>query len=135
MALEREARLLHNGPAMENLLNEDAASSGEGFEEARSRIGARARELQARVRHFVAEHPLGAVGIAFGVGYLLSGAIFSRATFKVVGVGSRLVAGGLLRQIVAGVGPAVLSALLSQPATQAPSETASKRDGGNRPST
>lgn len=39
---------------------------------------------------FIQERPLAAVGIAFGVGYLLAGGLFSRTTGKLLGLGWRL---------------------------------------------
>lgn len=39
---------------------------------------------------FIQERPLAAVGIAFGVGYLLAGGLFSRTTGRLLGIGWRL---------------------------------------------
>ncbi len=36
---------------------------------------------------YVEEHPVGAVVAAFGVGYVVSGALFSKATVRLVGFG------------------------------------------------
>jgi hypothetical protein len=117
---------------MENPMNEVADRVGANFDQLRERLGKRARELQSTVHQLVDENPLGAVGIAFGVGYLLSGALFSRTTLKAAGVGGRLVVAGLMRQLVAGVGPGLLDALIGNPEQ---SETEPRHDGGNRPST
>jgi hypothetical protein len=39
---------------------------------------------------FIQERPLAAVGIAFGVGYVLAGGLFSRTTGRLLGLGWRL---------------------------------------------
>jgi len=39
---------------------------------------------------FIQERPIVAVGIAFGVGYLLAGGLFSRASGRLLGIGWRL---------------------------------------------
>jgi hypothetical protein len=39
---------------------------------------------------FIQERPLAALGIAFGVGYLLGGGLFSRTTGRALGLGWRL---------------------------------------------
>lgn len=114
---------------MENPINEVADRVGVSFDEVRSRLGERTRELQSTVHELVEGNPLGAVGLAFGVGYLLSGALFSRATFKVASLGGRLVIGGLMRQLVAGIGPGLIDALVG------PQDESQRRDGGDRPST
>jgi hypothetical protein len=125
---------------MDNPMNEVADRVGENFDEVRARLSERTRQLQSTVQQFVDDNPLGAVGIAFGIGYLLSGALFSRATFKAASVGGRLVVGGFLRQLVAGIGPGLIGAILGAQAQaqqqEAPEEaSAQRRDGGNRPST
>ncbi|HZS41110.1 MAG TPA: hypothetical protein VFF06_29980 [Polyangia bacterium] len=64
----------------------------------------RGSELRERAFSFIHDHPYAAVGAAFGVGYLISGALFSRATLKLAGFGGRFLAGALLKQVVAGGG-------------------------------
>src|SRR5262245_31155708 len=70
---------------------------------------ARARaELLDKLRHFVDEHPLAAVGIAFGAGYLLSGALLSRTTARLLALGARAWVGPLVKALIGvGVGEAV----------------------------
>ena len=63
---------------------------------------ARSAQLVEQVTAFVDEHPYASIGMAFGVGYLLSGALLSRATLKALGFGGRVFAGGLLKQLLAG---------------------------------
>jgi hypothetical protein len=111
------------GAAMENPMNPGADPVAERIAEIRARLDERTRELRARVERFVDANPLGAMAIAFGAGYLLSGALFSRATIRAATVGSRFVLGGLLRQLVAGIGPELMAT------------RAQAGNGGNRPST
>lgn len=59
-------------------------------------------EILGRVRELVKEQPLLALGAAFGIGYLLSGALISRATGKMLLLSSRLAFAALLKQLVAG---------------------------------
>ncbi len=46
---------------------------------------------------YVGKHPVGSVVAAFGVGYLLSGALFSRATARILGLGVRYATPALVR--------------------------------------
>jgi hypothetical protein len=46
---------------------------------------------------YVEAHPVGSVLAAFGVGYLLSGALFSRATARILGLGVRYATPVLVR--------------------------------------
>jgi hypothetical protein len=93
-------------------INEAADRIGENFEQVKSQISERTQEFQSTVQQFVEDSPLRAVGIAFGVGYLLSGALFSRTTMKVAGLGGRFVLGGFLKQLLAGVGPGIIAAAI-----------------------
>ena len=100
---------------MENVDDVEARAAG-SFDELRKEVSQRTEEVRAAVSSFVDERPLTAVGIAFGVGYLLSGALVSRLTARLIAVGGRVVIGNALRSMVAGMGPGlVLGALgLSQ---------------------
>jgi hypothetical protein len=98
---------------METTRDEDVgARVGENFEELRSAVGDRVHEIRDTIDHYVDEHPLASIGIAFGVGYLLSGALFSRTTLKVATLGGRFAVGGVLKQLLAGIGPGMILAAL-----------------------
>jgi hypothetical protein len=43
-----------------------------------------------RVVSLATERPLAAIGLAFGVGYVLGGGLFNRATARIVGAGMRI---------------------------------------------
>jgi hypothetical protein len=63
----------------------------------------------AGVLTFVNERPITALGIAFGVGYILAGGLFSRATGRVLRLGGRLMLGRLVREAVIGAGLGALA--------------------------
>lgn len=110
---------------MENTMDDVKKRVGENFDEVREELGDRVQEIRDTVTNFVDAKPLAAVGIAFGVGYLLSGALFSRATFKAASIGSRFAVGGLLKQLLAGIGPGMIAAALSG------AGNAQSKSGGN----
>ena len=93
---------------MENSVDEGSKGIAENFDEIRQGITEKTQEIRATLNAFVDEHPLSAVGIAFGIGYLLSGALVSRLTARVVGIGGRVLIGSVLRQAVASIGPGII---------------------------
>ena len=98
------------------------------FDELRQQWSQRTQEVRAAVSSFVEERPLAAVGIAFGAGYLLSGALFSRLTARVVGAGSKLLLGNVVRLAVASLGPGMLlDALGLHPQGQGEAHSAPRR--------
>jgi ElaB/YqjD/DUF883 family membrane-anchored ribosome-binding protein len=120
--------------AMENDLRDVTRRLGDNFDEIRHEVGQRTQEIREYINSLVAEQPLAAVGIAFGVGYLLSGALVSRTTFRVARLGGRVVLGELVKQLFAGVGPAVLLAAgLSREGERASGGPGRGGDGGARP--
>lgn len=94
---------------------------GEHVDELRHELADKANELRTTVNNFVVAKPLQSVGIAFGVGYVLSGALISRTTFRLAQLGIRLAFGGALKQLIAEVGPGLLANALtgekSEPST------------------
>jgi hypothetical protein len=52
------------------------------------------------VTSWVRQHPLTGLGIAFGVGYLLGGGLFSRTTARLLGVGARVGMSTLARNLI-----------------------------------
>jgi len=89
---------------MENV-NGEAPSIREVGERVKQDLGAlrgaaeRERDqVLEQVRRLVDEHPLASVGAAFGAGYLLSGALFSRATMRLVRFGVRYYLGRYVRE-------------------------------------
>jgi hypothetical protein len=51
---------------------------------------------------YVGQHPVGTLAAAFGVGYLLSGALFSKASARILGLGVRYAAPTLVRAVLGG---------------------------------
>jgi hypothetical protein len=104
---------------------------GDNFNELRAGLDERTRELRQAIGDYVDAHPLSAVGIAFGIGYLLSGALFSRATFRAVALGGRFALGGLVKQLVAGIGPGMILAAVTGRggAVEAPARTEGSGNG------
>jgi ElaB/YqjD/DUF883 family membrane-anchored ribosome-binding protein len=100
--------------AMEKPTDEVTERVAENFDELREELGDRAHELRETVNNYVDANPLLAVGVAFGVGYLLSGALFSRTTFKAATIGGRFVFGGFLKQLIAGIGPGMVLAAVAK---------------------
>ena len=98
---------------MEKTMDDVKQRVTENFEGVREEVGERVEEIRDTVTNYVNAQPLAAVGIAFGVGYLLSGALFSRTTFKAASIGGRFALGGLVKQLVAGIGPGMIAAALS----------------------
>ncbi len=72
------------------------------FESLREAAMRRREELVGKLRRFIDDHPFAAVGIAFGVGYVLSGALLSRTTAKLLGVGVKAYLGPMLSSMVKG---------------------------------
>lgn len=50
----------------------------------------RGGELYEMSRKWVSEHPMAAVGAAFGVGFVLAGGLVSKATLRIAMMGARL---------------------------------------------
>jgi hypothetical protein len=86
--------------------------------ELRDRVAERTEQLRESVTSFVQERPITSVGIAFGVGYLLSGALVSRTTGRLLGLGTRILFGALLKQVIAGGGLGALWAMVPEPAEE-----------------
>jgi hypothetical protein len=98
---------------MENTMDEAKQQVVENFDELREQLGERVQEIRDTVTNYVDAHPIASIGIAFGVGYLLSGALFSRTTFKAASIGGRFALGGFLKQLVAGIGPGLIAGAMS----------------------
>jgi len=93
---------------MENRADDVGNRMSENFDGIRQEVSQKTQEIRDTLHAFVEESPLRAVGIAFGLGYLLSGALVSRVTARLVGIGGRIIIGNLLRQAVAGIGPGLI---------------------------
>jgi hypothetical protein len=63
-------------------------------------VETRSDELMRSVSNYTRAHPLPAVAIAFGAGYLIAGGVFSRVTGRLLRVGVRLALGQVLHQVI-----------------------------------
>jgi hypothetical protein len=105
---------------------------GDNLNEIREELGERTQEIRETVGNYVDAHPLAAVGIAFGAGYLLSGALFSRTTFKAVNIGARFALGGAIKQLLAGIGPGMLLAAIGGASSARSSRSSGGKGNGNK---
>jgi len=55
-------------------------------------------QVRETIAAFVDEHPLAAVGLAFGAGYVVAGGLVSRTTGRLFKLGTRLALGAVVRQ-------------------------------------
>jgi hypothetical protein len=91
-------------------------------------IRRRTGELRDAARGFVDEHPLASVGLAFGVGYVLSGALVSKTTARLLTFGGRLLIAGVLEQMAAAGGLGVLASVLQNQASNPSAGTQAATD-------
>jgi hypothetical protein len=77
------------------------------LEEARSTFEDLGQAIDLRGR--VQRHPYGMVAAALGVGYVLGGGLFSRLTFRLVGVGVRVAAIPLVKRQLLDLAEAAVS--------------------------
>jgi hypothetical protein len=67
-----------------------ARKVSEGLGELGRALSDRQQGIVEPVAEFIQERPLAAVGIAFGLGYILAGGLFSRTTGRLLALGWRL---------------------------------------------
>jgi len=118
---------------MEKSMDDVKERVEENFNELREGIGERTQEIRETISNYVDANPLAAVGVAFGVGYLLSGALFSRTTFKAATFGGRFALGGLVKQLVAGIGPGMIMSAISgaRGGSEQQQDKQQQKSGGN----
>jgi ElaB/YqjD/DUF883 family membrane-anchored ribosome-binding protein len=71
-------------------IGEAARKVSEGLGELTRAISDGRQNLVGPMSQYIHEQPLAALGIAFGVGYLLGGGLFTRTTGRLLGLGWRL---------------------------------------------
>jgi hypothetical protein len=57
-------------------------------------------DLGARLGSYLRERPYGSLAIAFGIGYVLGGGLFSRASSRLLGIGARVYGLKLARNLM-----------------------------------
>jgi hypothetical protein len=98
----------------ENPVHEVHERLSEDFAELRDRVAERAEQLRAMASSFVQDRPLAAVAIAFGAGWLLSGALVSRTSGRLLRLGARLAIGLVLKNVVAGGSLRALASMIPE---------------------
>lgn len=104
-------------------MDERRMSQGEDLHDAGERVAAdidqlreavmqRTGEIRDTMNGFVREHPYMAVGAAFAAGYVISGALVSRTTGRLLGFGMRFLLGAMVKQAVSGAGLGVIAGSL-----------------------
>jgi len=99
------AQGLHRGASMQN--NGDPQSIGEASRRLRGDLGdlyaavTRSKEdVSARLGTFIRERSYASIAIAFGIGYVLGGGLFSRASSRLLAIGARLYGLKLARNLM-----------------------------------
>jgi hypothetical protein len=82
------------------------------IEMVRQVVSEKAGELRDSVHTLANEHPLATVGMAFGVGFLLAGGLYSKTTARLLGLGGRLLVGAAVRSALATGGLGLLGSLI-----------------------
>jgi hypothetical protein len=87
--------------------NGGAQTLGEASQRIRGDFGDLARliqrsrdDLTARIGAFVRERPVASVAIAFGIGYVLAGGLFTRTSTRLLGLGARVYGVALARNLM-----------------------------------
>lgn len=78
----------------------------EGLEELGRALSDRRQGLVEPLAEFVQERPLAAIGVAFGVGYVLAGGLFSRVSGRALSLGWRLGGMAFARKILSSLSEA-----------------------------
>jgi hypothetical protein len=102
----RAARISHASFAMTEDragVGEATRKIGEGLTELARALSAQRAELAEPVSKFLSDRPLASLGIAFGVGYVLAGGLWSRVTSRMIGVAWRLGGVALARDFLQGL--------------------------------
>jgi hypothetical protein len=78
----------------------------------RHAVEEKTEQLRQTLHTVASEHPLAMVGVAFGVGYLLAGGLYSKTTARLLGLGGRFLFGAAVRSAIASGGLGVLGSVL-----------------------
>jgi hypothetical protein len=100
----------NGGPSFQEASDQLMGNLGE----LRDVIAERTEHIREAVTSFVQERPITSVAIGFGVGYVLSGALVSRTTGRIFGLGTRFLIGALVKQVIAGGGLGALAAMVPE---------------------
>ena len=85
-------------------LGDAARKVGEGIGEFGRALKERRQNVVEPVSEFVQQQPLAALAVAFGVGYVLGGGLFSRMTGRLIGIGWKLGGVAMMKNILGNLG-------------------------------
>jgi hypothetical protein len=89
-------------------VSEAGSKVREDFDQFREAVQRETEQIRKTANQFIQEHPFYAVGAAFGVGFILSGGLFSKATARTLKFGTRFLMGRLIRNLIAGAGAGLM---------------------------
>lgn len=69
---------------------DEVMGGGDDFKSMMETVQQRGSEMLETGKQWVTEHPLAAIGAAFGVGFVLAGGLVSKTTLRVLKLGARL---------------------------------------------
>ncbi len=92
------------GSGKEPGITDAARKVGEGLGELRRVLNDRRQNIVEPASRFLQEQPLAAIGVAFGVGYLLGGGLFTKTTGRLLGLGWKLGGMALAKSVLGNLG-------------------------------
>jgi ElaB/YqjD/DUF883 family membrane-anchored ribosome-binding protein len=85
-------------------ITDAARKVSEGIGELTRALSERRENVVEPVSQFIQEKPLAALGIAFGIGYVLGGGLFTRTTGRLLGLGWKLGGMALAKNVLGNLG-------------------------------
>jgi ElaB/YqjD/DUF883 family membrane-anchored ribosome-binding protein len=93
-----------NGHSKASDITDAARKVGQGLGELGRALSAGREDVLEPIHELVQQRPLAAVGLAFGVGYVLGGGLFTRMTGRLIGISWRLGGVALAKSLLANLG-------------------------------
>ena len=92
------------GGSKEPRIGESARKVGEGLGELGRALRSSRESLASPAARFIQDQPLAALGLAFGLGYVLGGGMFTKATGRLLGLGWRFGGMALAKSVLGNLG-------------------------------